>query len=253
MASFILKLLFESAQLDGIIIETTLSEFSGEISEFTQFFLDLCDFPGVSPERIEKDGSGVATYKGSERDAKFDLKRLEDFATQLGTRRPRERAEYYLSAAKIESSVAGEGSNLFYRYLCRSFASSGDATIAEGKPVDAARDLYCEALSVYDRDRSKRKDEQDAVNALVRFLFSTLGPTQIPLTPKIPSIDETIEQVLSHHPQQDRVFDAITYLVFRSRYAANRVLKRLYTGTTLQAMALDYLRNEGLRCSGGFV
>jgi tetratricopeptide (TPR) repeat protein len=236
----------ESAQLDGIIIETTLSEFSGEISEFTQFFLDLCDFPGVSPERIEKDGSGVATYKGSERDAKFDLKRLEDFATQLGTRRPRERAEYYLSAAKIESSVAGEGSNLFYRYLCRSFASSGDATIAEGKPVDAARDLYCEALSVYDRDRSKRKDEQDAVNALVRFLFSTLGPTQIPLTPKIPSIDETIEQVLSHHPQQDRVFDAITYLVFRSRYAANRVLKRLYTGATLQTMALDYLRNKGL-------
>ncbi len=236
----------ESAQLEEIIIETTLSEFSVEISDFTKFFLDRCDFPGVSPERIKKDENRIARYEGSERDAKFDLRRLEEVATQLGTRRPRERAGYYLSAAKITSIVEGEGSNWFYRYLCRSFSSSGDATIAEGKPLDAARELYCEALSVYDRDISKRKDEQDAVNALVRFLFSTLGQAQVPLTPSIPSIDETVERVLSSHPQRDRVFDAIAYLVFRSRYAANRVLKRLYAGATLQAMALDYLRNQNI-------
>nr|WP_290665147.1 tetratricopeptide repeat protein [Ardenticatena sp.] len=236
----------ESTQLEEIIIETTLSEFSSEISDFTQFFLDRCDFPGVSPERIERDENGIARYRGSERDAKFDLKRLEEVATQLGTRRSRDRAEYYLSAAKIISIVEGQSSNLFYRYLCRSFASSGDATVAEGKPLDAARELYCEALSVYDRDRGKRKDEQDAVNALVRFLFSTLGQAQVPLTPSIPSIDETVERVLGSHPQRDRVFSAITYLTFRSRYAANRVLKRLFVGTTLQVMALDYLRSQGI-------
>ena len=231
----------ESTQLDEIIIETTLSEFSGAISEFTRFFLMRCDFPGVSPERIEKDESGVTNYVGSEKDAKFDLKRLEDVATQFGTRRSRDRAEYYLSAAKITSTVEGESSDLFYRYLCRSFASSGDSAIAEGKPLDAAREFYCESLSAYDKVTKYR--EQDAVNALVRFLFSTLGATQVPLAPNVPSIDETIERVLSSHPQQERVFDAIAYLVFRSRYAANRVLKRLYGGSTLQAMSLDYLRS----------
>lgn len=240
-----------SAQLDEILIETTLSEFSSEISGFTKFFLDRCDFPGVSPERIEKNEDGIATYKGSERDARFDLKKLEEVASQLGTRRPRERAGYYLSAAKITTIVEGESSNWFYRYLCRSLASSGDATIAEGRPLDAARELYCEALSAYDRDRSKRKDEQDAVNALVRFLFSSLGQTQVPLNPNIPSIDETVEHVLSRAPNRDRVFDAIAYLVFRSRYAANRVLKRLYAGATLQAMALDYLRNKGISVPDG--
>jgi len=235
----------KSTQLDGIIIETTLSEFSGEISKFTQFFLDRCDFPGVPPERIKKDENGVAQYEGSERDAKSDLKRLEDVAGQLGTRRPRERAGYYLSAAKITSIMEGEGDNLFYRYLCRSFASSGDATVAESKPLDAARDLYCEALSVYDRGRSE-SDEQDAVNALVRFLFSTLGQTQVPLIPNIPSIDETIERVVSQHPQRNRLFEWVAYLVFRSRYAANRVLKRLYSGSSLQAMALEYLQSSGV-------
>ncbi len=234
----------ESTQLEEIIIETTLSEFSGEISDFTQFFLDHCNFPGVSPERIKKDENGIAWYEGSERDAKIDLKRLEDIATQFGTRRSRDRAEYYLSAAKITSIVEGQSSNLLYRYLCRSFASSGDATAAEGKPLDAARELYCEALSAYDKVTKYR--EQDALNALVRFLFSTLGQAHVPLDPNIPSIEETVEHVLSHHPQHDRLFDAIAYLVFRSRYAANRVLKRLYARSTLQAMALDYLRNQNI-------
>jgi tetratricopeptide (TPR) repeat protein len=224
----------ESAQVDEIIIDTSLSDFSGEISAFTQFFLNRCEFQGVPPDRIQ---SGKFNT--------FDIKKLEELAGQLGTRRPRERAGYYLSAAKITSILEDESSNQFYRYLCRSFASSGDATIAESKHLDAARELYCEALSVYDRDRGKR-DEQDAVNALVRFLFSTLGQKQVPLTPNIPSIDETVEQVISCHPHQNQIFDAITYLVYRSRYAANRILKRLYAGSSLQAMALEYVKGKGV-------
>lgn len=238
----------ESTQLDEIVIETTLSEFSGEISEFARFFLDRCDFPGVSPERIEKDENGVTRYVGSEKDAKFDLERLEEVATRFGTRRSRDRAEYYLSAAKIVFTVEGESSDLFYRFLCRSFASRGDSAVAEGKPLDAAREFYCEALTAYDRVTKYR--EQDAVNALVRFLFSTLGQAKVPLAPDVPSIDETIERVLSSHPQQERVFDAITYLVFRSRYAANRVLNRLHAKATLQVMALEYLRSLNISVSG---
>ncbi|MBC8233248.1 tetratricopeptide repeat protein [bacterium] len=225
----------ESTQIDEIIIDTTLSDFSGELSEFTQFFLKRCEFQGVPPDRVRAQAFDPS-----------DIKKLEEVASQFGTRRPRDRAGYYLSAAKITSILEDESSNQFYRYLCRSFASSGDATIAEGKPLDAARELYCEALSVYGKDRSIRSDEQDAVNALVRFLFSTLGQTQVPLTPHIPPIDETVEQVLSRHPQQDRVFDAIAYLVFRSRYAANRILKRLHARSSLQVMALEYLDNQGI-------
>ena len=253
----------ESTQLDEIIIETTLSEFSGEISDFTRFFLDRCDFPGVSPERIKKDEGGIARYEGSERDAKFDLKRLEDVATQFGTRRPRERAGYYLSAAKITSIVEGEGSNLFYRYLCRSFASSGDAMVAEGKPLDAARELYCEALSVYDGYRKPEKgkekyDEQDAVNALTRYMFSLLGREKVPTEPpqqdrnepihkqQLEYIERCIEEVIPTHPQSKKVFDSIAYLALRSRYAANQLLRNLYGKSSLQAMTLDYLRSIGI-------
>lgn len=228
----------ETTQVDEIIIDTTLSDFSGEISDLTRFLLERCEFQGVPPGRVQ-----AKEFNRS------DIRKLAELASQLGTGRPRDRASYYLSAAKITSILDGESSNNFYRYLGRSFASSGDAAIAESRPLDAARESYCEALSVYDRDRSKKGIEQDAVNALVRFLFSTLGQTQVPLTPKIPSIDEAIERVLSLHPRQERVFDAIAYLVFRSRYAANRLLKPLYAGSSLQAMAMKYLSSQGISVS----
>jgi len=221
-------------QLDEIIIDTTITDTSREISRFTQFFLDRCDYSGARADHIQKQ-----TFDHS------DILAIEQLATRSRTIRPRERAGYYLSAAKITSLLEEEDPNQFYKFLCRSFASTGDAIIIENRPIDAAREFYCEALNIYDGDRG-RKDEQDAVNSLVRFLFSTMGQAQVPVKPTIPSIDETLETILTHHPDRDRVFDAIAYLVFRSRYAANRLINRLYQKSTLQAMALEYLKSKGI-------
>ena len=217
-----------------IIVETALSDISREISGFAKFYLDRCDYQGVRADHIQ-----------SQNFEHSDIVTLEQLATRSRTIRPRERASYYLSAAKITSLLEDEDPNLFYKYLCRSFASSGDAIVVEGRPLDAAREYYCESLSVYDGDRS-RKDEQDAVNALVRFLFSTMGQSQIPIKPSIPTIDESLEFVLMNHPDRNKVFDAVAYLVFRSRYAANRLLNRIYEKSSLQAMALGYLKVKGI-------
>lgn len=221
-------------QLDEIIIDTTITDISREISKFTQFFLDRCDYSGARADHIQQQ-----TFDRS------DILAIEQLATRSRTIRPRERAGYYLSAAKIASLLEDEDPNQFYKYLCRSFASTGDAIVRENRPLDAAREFYCESLSVYDGDRSRSK-ERDAENALIRFLFSTMGQAQVPLKPTIPSIDETLEAVLSHHPDRDRVFEAIAYLVYRSRYAANRVLACLYHKSSLQAMALEYLKSKGI-------
>jgi len=231
--------------IDEMIIETTLSEFSGELSEFAKFFLNRCDFQGVAPDRIRENETGQKEYIGTDKDAKYDIEKLEDIAKQLRTRRPRDRSEYYLSASRIAQSL-GENLDYFYRYLCRSFASRGDASVAENRHIDTAREWYCEALNVYAAIRERSKEEQDAVNALVRFLFSLLGSAHIPLTPKIPSIEETIEEVLNKHPQREKVFEFIAYLIFRSRYAAKRILHRLYEKTSLQAISVEYLQRQGI-------
>ncbi|GIV88752.1 MAG: hypothetical protein KatS3mg055_1270 [Chloroflexus sp.] len=221
--------------INEIVVETTFSDISREISGFARFFLERCDYQGVRADHIQNQSFD-----------RNDISTLEQLATRSRTIRPRERAGYYLSAAKITSLLEDEDPNQFYKYLCRSFASSGDAIVVENRPLDAAREFYCESLSIYDGDRSRSKDEQDAVNALIRFLFSTMGQAQIPIKPSIPSIDETLEYVLTHHPDRNKVFDVIAYLVFRSRYAANRLLNRLYEKSSLQAMALEYLRSAGI-------
>ena len=223
---------------DTIIeIETVLSYFSGELSDFTQFFLNRCAFDGVAPERVSE-----GKYTGSDKDFRYDISRLEDVAKQLGTRRPRDRGHYYLSAARIYFDLGGN-QNSFYRYLCRSFASRGDAAVSENKHLDTVREWYCEALTAYDGDKTRRKrDEQDAVNSLVRYLYSTLGPAHIDLTPNTQTFDKVVRDVINNHPEKKKVFDAIAYLVLHSRFAADRVLNRLYGNETLRTMAIEYLK-----------
>ena len=231
----------ESINESIIEIETALSHFSSELSKFAQFFLDRCAFDGVSPDRVSE-----GKYIGSEKDFRYDVGRLEEVAKQLGTRRPRDRGHYYLSAARIYFDL-GSNQNFFYRYLCRSFASRGDAAVSENKHLDTVREWYCEALTAYDGDKTRRKrdsksDEQDAVNSLVRYLYSTLGYSHIDLTPNTPTFNKVVGDVVNNHPDKKKVFDAVAYLVLHSRFAADRVLSRLYDNETLRTMAIDYLK-----------
>ena len=229
------KQIGERELVDDIAIETELSDYSsGQISTFTQFFLDRCDFTGVPPERVQS-----KTFRRS------DIDTLINLATELGTKSPSERADYYLSASKIEMDIESEDTNRFYIYLCRCFASRGKAA----NHFDAVREWYAEALYAYDRGRKAQRhirDEQDAVNALVGFLYSLLEQK---LPHSTPTIDDTVNEVIKFADPK-RIFDDITYLIFRSRYAASRLLNRLYNQLDLREKALQYLKHKGVQISG---
>lgn len=225
-----------SINVSEVVVETTPPSISQNISEFARFFLDHCNYQGVRADRIQ-----------SQNFDQDDICNLEQLANRSRTIRPRESASYYLSAAKIASSLEEVDPNQFYKYLCRSFASSGDAIVIEGRHLDAAREFYSEALCVYDGDRGQNKDEKEAVNALVRFLFSTMGASQVSIDSSVQSIDTALENVLTYHPDRNKVFDAISYLVFRSRYAARRLFDRLYDKSSLQAMTLEYLKQLDIK------
>ena len=145
--------------------------FFRRLSDFAQFFLDRCAFDGVSPERVNE-----GKYTGSEKDFRHDIARLEEVAKQLGTRRPRDRGHYYLSASRIYFDL-GSNQNSFYRYLCRSFASRGDAAVSENKHLDTVREWYCEALTAYDGDKTvvAVKGMTDAGNSSSRICIQHWG------------------------------------------------------------------------------
>ena len=238
----------QRSNIDEIIIEITLPSLSKETSKFTGFFLKRCEFQGVPPARVQEVQEGEAKFN------KEDVQKLEERARRSRTRIPRDRAEYYLSAAKIllemEDSDPDSDPDEIYKYLGRSFSSRADVAVGERKPLDAAKELYAESLNVYDGYRSGSSDDQEASNALVRFLFSTLGEAQIPIQSDIPSVDDTLETILMAHTDLNRAFDAIAYLVFRSpRFAASRILVRLYQKSSLQAKSIEYLKSRGIDVS----
>ena len=227
------------------------SDFSDELSKFTQFFLERCTFEGLRADRVAKqvqDGK----YIGSEKEVKSDIERLDNIAKELGPSSPHERSNYNLSAARIYFDVKDNRAS-FYQYLCRSFASRGDAAVIENRDLDAVREWYCEALTVYDGARGHRKDNDgssslvnDADGSLVRYLYSTLGSDRIPRPPKIPSISSAIAEVIRDHSESEKAFDEIAYLVSHSGYAADRILEGLYENSSLRTMSLDYLKKMSI-------
>ncbi|MEQ8189465.1 MAG: CDC27 family protein [Candidatus Eremiobacterota bacterium] len=138
-----LKLLedIKQARETGVIkkeseIYARLSEFTTEkISKLVRFYLDRCELQGIAEDK-----------KQSKTFTRRDIFSLEELAKTLGRTRPNERAEYYLSAAKIQLLLKGEeGYDRCLSYLRRSFSSKGDAAVVE-KHLDVARTYYCEAL-----------------------------------------------------------------------------------------------------------
>ena len=222
----------------SIIIETTLSDFSTQISEFTNFLLARSEFSGVPPEQVKSQKFGHS-----------DIKKLENLATQLGARRPKDRSEYYLSAAKIISTLdEDDDPDQFYIYLGRSFASRGDAAAVQTKPLDVVREFYSEALSAYDHVRTI-SNEPDAFYALVRYLFSILGHSRIPIKPKTISVQATIEEIFKDHHDPKLILNDIAYIVLRSRFAAQQILLPLYENIHHQNLAVQYLHSQSIDIS----
>lgn len=233
--------------------EMELSYFSGELDKFARFTLEGCRLmESVQPGRVNDDGK----YAGSEDDAKHDIQKQESLGKQHRTKNPLARSNCYLVAARICFDMKNYDHRL-YQYLCRSFASRGDAAV--GTDLDVGRAWYCQALRAYDTARGiltvqnpkAKVYEQDAVNSIVRYLYSTLGNTNIPRDPAIHTtqINEATKKVVEHMAaggNTKKAFDAISYLLLHSQFALGRILRYLYDDTILRAQANDYLRDNGM-------
>ena len=224
-------------------------EFATELRRFELFHLERCEFSSVPGIRIWE-----GKYVGNAEQGKKDIGRAVENAKRHQTIRPEDRKKNYLTAARIYFDLEDYNDDL-YRYLCRCYASMGDDAKDKRLNLDTIRGYYYEALRVYDviYHDDGRIEEQDAGNALSRFLFSYLGIEEIPRSsPKLDTLKEqkeyifnAIETVISKHPDTNIIFDAIGYLL-NSRYAKNHILPCLYDNSRLNMKAVKYLQDNGI-------
>lgn len=120
-----------------------MAEGGVELSALASAAIENCRYHGVPPQKI-KDGIVVAPNELQKL-----VTKLGEFAEKLGRERPRDRAEYYLSAAALlnrnpSSNTVGKSLD----YLRRYFASMADTALHEKKSADVVRSYYIESLKL---------------------------------------------------------------------------------------------------------
>lgn len=133
-----------------------LGEDGLELRPLAHAAIKQCAYEGVDPKKLQ---AGTADDN--------EIKRVVELARELGTDRPRERAEFYLSAAALLKQKSGDGhSGRIYAYLRSYFASMAAASWIEKKPADVVRSYYIESLALV----SEGENLDEAWRSLFRYL-----------------------------------------------------------------------------------
>ena len=158
------------------------------LSSLARTAIEQCTYEGVDPLKVQ---DGTANRQ--------DVRRVVELARRLGTKRPRDRAAYYLSAAALIENDTREGVPArIYDYLRRYFTSMADAFRADGKSADAVRSHYIESLALVVDDHL-----YEAWRSLIRYLAT--------FSPEIREDAEATfpEYRSSRVPQRDEYLDAL--------------------------------------------
>ena len=129
-----------------------------ELSSLAYAAIERCTYEGVDPRKLQ---AGTANDT--------EVSRVVRLAQELGTRRPRDRAGYYLSAAALRKRDSRDDqSGRVYDYLRRYFASMADASLIEKRPAEVVRAYYIESLGLV----SEKDNLDEAWRSLFRYLVT---------------------------------------------------------------------------------
>ena len=135
-----------------------------ELSWLASTAIDGCTYEGVDPRIVQTGAAGPR-----------EVARVVSLAKELGTKRPRDRAAYYLSAAALlERHLRDREPGRIHDYLRRYFTSMADASWTDQKPADVVRAYYLESLALVDND-----SRDEAWRTMIRYL-ATFSPTKLP-------------------------------------------------------------------------
>lgn len=125
-------------------------ELLGFDNEFISHYEGTCGFEGISEERKI---SGEFTEE--------DLNTIENEIKYASKAKPKDRADYYLTAACIEKSINVRGDK-YYGFISNSMLYHGHLLLAN-KKFDSAKSFYLTAISLSQMTNNAKRTEQDAV------------------------------------------------------------------------------------------
>lgn len=212
-------------EIEKVIDETELSTFGGGLSKLIQDTLDKYEeYYGVPPK--------IAELKNF---TKNTLKEIRRISEEAGRARPRERANYLLTEAKLMLELEPEKDIQHRRVLARYCNAMALYHLSEKSHMDIVRYYYIEAFSL--------EDKWDSLTRQVSIFLNSFKMDYGELSDSITNptnIEDVLYRILGDDFRINN-WDGLLSAFIWNRTIFAQLLKRIYERETIRKNAIEYL------------
>jgi hypothetical protein len=220
----------DNEELNQIIEDTEFDSFGGGFSKFIKDTLENYDeYFGVPPKVIDSGDFSKETLNA--------IRRLIDTA---GKARPRERANYLLTEAKLMTSLEPEKENNLRSVLARYCNAMALNHISENSSMDVIRYYYLEAFSLEEKWENVERQVE-----LFLLTYKTSYTELLNLGNREPDITNSLKLTLSGDVRE-YVWEGILSMFLWNRSISAQITSKLYENPKLKEKSLTFLSSLGL-------
>lgn len=221
-----------SDEIETIFNEADLSSLTGGRSPHIQFALANCDYTGVP-----------ASIVNEEKFTKTTLQSLRRLIEDAGKARPRERAPYLLTEAKLMETLEPDKEDEVASVLSRYCLAMGQNFSSENNPVEVVRFYLLEAFRL--------AKVYDTISGFVPIYLYSFKLSSFESYQKLSkALDPTLKDVFSNEINSS-YWNGIIDLFLTNTEIFSQLLTRLYQNQSYKLLCVDFLSNYlGIAATG---
>jgi len=223
----------DNEELSQIIADAEFDSFGGGLSKFIKDTIENYDeYFGVPAKVIDSGDFSRETLNA--------IRRLIDTA---GRARPRERANYLLTEAKLMTALEPEKESNLRSVLARYCNAMALNHISENSSMDVIRYYYLEAFSLEENYRFTAPQV-----AIYLFTFKSSYTDLFAVSTKTPSIEDAISFVLDGD-YRENIWEGILSMFLWNRSISAQITSKLYENPKLKEKSLLFISSLGFPCN----
>lgn len=221
----------DNEELSQIIADAEFDSFGGGFSKFIKDTIENYDeYHGVPAKVIDRGDFSKETLNA--------IRKLIDTA---GRARPRERANYLLTEAKLMTALEPEKESNLRSVLARYCNAMALNHISENSSMDVIRYFYTEAFGLEENYRFTAPQV-----AIYLFTFKSSYTDLFAVSTKTPSIEDAISFVLDGD-YRENIWEGILSMFLWNRSISAQITGKLYENPKLKEKSLIFLSSLGIQ------
>ena len=213
-----------SDEIETIFNEAELSSLSGGRSPYIQYAIANCDYAGI-PAKVVSEQNFTKTT----------LKELRKLIEEAGKARPKERAPYLLTEAKLMELLEPENENGLSSVLSRYCLAVSQNLSSENNPVDIVRFYLLEAFKLATK-----------YGEISQHLPIFLHSLQLSSLDAYKALNKAIDEIIKGIFQKEvgtGFWNGMIDLFLSNTEIFSQLLTRLYQDQSYQELCLNFLNN----------